>query len=403
MPALIGARKYLYGSVPYFVTARWGALTPYIDLYADFTRGLYWIRGVGIVTPGKFISLAGSGTEYAVNQFGEMEAFATTVPAIQAGMGFQMWEGRTNKGTNYNAAPNGSLTNLSKSGDAAATLTEVDDTANLIAAGFGTLISQGVMNGNVFKLDNSAGVASAFVNVAGNAGNTNTHAVSAYVRGGTGTIGVQTGTSSSFTASATYQRRTHTGAGVSAFGSFLLADAGQTIYFILNVFEEGGFVGPIIVIAGAAVTRGARVPTIIGRAADLFAAAKSFYTETDLLSATPSGLTDLIRFNSNDARLGYQSSNSVRATNGSGGTGSATATLGSGATTGRTKTSFSLDGSSFSVKSNGGSAASSANAWVASGTPTLGNRGAGTAALNGRFRELAVSTTVKGLFDGATV
>lgn len=159
---------------------------------------------------------------------------------------------RTNKHTNFNANPT-DLTNATKSGDAAAVLSVVDDAAELAAAGLAGICS----SGKVYKLDNSLGVAVAYMLPAGvNGSSMSPHTASAYIRGGTGAIRSSATTDgiTTFEASAGYIRR----AGVitpqtNTRQSWFRADAGQTIYIILNQYEEGGISNPIVV-AGAAVS-----------------------------------------------------------------------------------------------------------------------------------------------------
>lgn len=153
---------------------------------------------------------------------------------------------RRNLCTNFNSNPQ-ALTNVTKAGDAASTLTLVDDTAALAAIG---------LTGNVFKLDNSAGVATANVQFAG-AANVIPETMSAYVRGGSGNIGLNLASSlTAFAASATYQRRVSAAKTPDGAGRFMIvqADPGQVVYVILNQLEDGTAPTAPIVVAGAAVT-----------------------------------------------------------------------------------------------------------------------------------------------------
>ena len=161
----------------------------------------------------------------------------------------------TNKCTNYNANPT-DLTNIGKSGDAAATLTVVDDTAALVAAKLNGLAT----SGKVYKLDNSAGSAGAFANISGTAGNTNVQTLSVYARSSAinslnvARLGTTTGVVAS-RPSTSYTRIVATGASVSADNIQIRAQQGYVVYFILNQLEESSFAGPVIPTAGSAVTR----------------------------------------------------------------------------------------------------------------------------------------------------
>lgn len=185
--------------------------------------------------------------------------FAANQPGIVPGIGFFSRAAITNKCTNYSGNPNGALLNMSKAGDAAATLTEVDDIAQLQLAGlYGA--DRPCTNGKVYKLDNSAGTTLAIARASGSTGNTNQHTSSVYVPGGSGGLGqFISGTERVvFPASSAYVRRTLTFIPADTGRSFnILADPGQIVYFILNQLVEGLQAGPIIVSAGAAAGVGA--------------------------------------------------------------------------------------------------------------------------------------------------
>jgi hypothetical protein len=243
-----GASVYRYG-VPF--------------AYFDFIGGLCELNGVrsGLSSvAGYSFSRAHTNftSAYAQTAAGVLVPFAAAAPRI-TDRGLLIEGARTNKSTNYNAAPNGSLTNVIKFGDAAATLTEVDDSAALAAAGLQNICP----SGKVFKLDNTAGVAAAVAWCAGVTGNTNTHTASAYVRGGTGSFAQYSAGGTPYgawAASSSYVRRVGTFTPVDASRvCAIVADAGQVVYFILNQLEEGGFVSSPIVVAGASATRAADV------------------------------------------------------------------------------------------------------------------------------------------------
>lgn len=243
-----GLRQLLFNSDPY----------PGASLVADFVgarTGSHFFKIGGkrsslfssSVFPGLAISRSSVG--YAETLGGKLVLFQPNQPRW-TDKGLLVEEARTNKCTNTSVNP-ASLTNVTKSGDAAAVLSVVDDSAAL--AGIG-------LSGNVFKLDNSAGVAEGIAEFGGQVGNTNSHVASIYVRGGSGRLldsgggGPQT-----FGASSTY-RRIVTPAytpGATTRQMRVRADAGQIIYFILNQLEEGSFVTSPISVAGATATRAA--------------------------------------------------------------------------------------------------------------------------------------------------
>ncbi|MET4190716.1 MULTISPECIES: hypothetical protein [unclassified Bradyrhizobium] len=154
------------------------------------------------------------------------------------------------KSTNKNANPT-ATTNVAKTGDAAATLTIVDDSAALTAAGLSNICT----SGKVYKLDNSAGSTTAQASFSGQTSNLNIHALSAYVRG-SGAINLRTGfcapTGMARTVTTNYVRQSVTLASLTA-GALNTADvmwieatAGSVVYFILNQFEDNTFAGPVI-------------------------------------------------------------------------------------------------------------------------------------------------------------
>jgi hypothetical protein len=146
----------------------------------------------------------------------------------------------TNKCTCVKANPI-DTTNLTKSGDAAATLTVVDDSTALAAAGL-----DGVCNGNVYKLDNSAGSAIAYAQVGGTTVNTNPHSLLMYGRVSVGTLKAVDGGSGAVwdtTTSTTYVKMGNDGFTPANTGTklFLDASAGSVVYFILPGLYESSF------------------------------------------------------------------------------------------------------------------------------------------------------------------
>jgi hypothetical protein len=189
---------------------------------------------------------------------GKLRAFAANVPRIVdspvGGVAFLQENTITNKATNHNANPT-DLTNVTftNAANGLATCTVVDDSAALAAAGLSEVCS----TGKVYRLDNTLGANAAFVLFSGGAGNTNTHVVSAFIRGGTGDVRPSSAAGLAFAASAGYVRRDSGpvvpgGAGTT---SRISVNAGQDVYFILNQYEENTIATSPIVIAGATATR----------------------------------------------------------------------------------------------------------------------------------------------------
>lgn len=162
---------------------------------------------------------------------------------------------------NFNANPT-ALTGVSKTGDAAATLTVVSDTAALAAAGLSGICTVG----NVYKLDNSAGVALATADISGSTPDANSYTYSAYLRGsGTGSITSNVGGVGSGNKSMTGSYVQYSGSGNPAGaggGLRIVANAGAVVFFILNQLESGLGLNPVVVVAGAAAT-GDRPATLV--------------------------------------------------------------------------------------------------------------------------------------------
>jgi hypothetical protein len=186
--------------------------------------------------------------------------------------------GVTNKCAGYNAAPpvlvpmgtaaafNSAVPRMSTSGGDGATLYGVvDDTAALQAiAAADPFIQSGLdngwLNGRVYKVDNSAGAAHAYVDVSGATGNTNTHTVSFYSRGfESGFFGLVTSSGaerSGINFSAGYTKVSVTLTPGSSDRNFQVrVSAGSTAYFILfDLIEASAAASVPTVVAGASAT-----------------------------------------------------------------------------------------------------------------------------------------------------
>ena len=229
----------------------------------DFVSQVYQYVGAPYVTPTDLPGTTFSRASEALNAdaAGQWYAFASgTLRVTSAGCFFG--ESTTNKCTNYNAKPT-DLTGVSRFGDAASTLTRVDATTELRAAGYGPLIDAGKMNGFVYKLDNSAGATSAGANIGGAVGNTNTHTVSAvgWTTSGSGAYISFDGASGAQTFPPTTPTRTSRGGtpASSSTNAYIIAPAGCVVLFILNQLEEKANMTSPVIVSGASATRNADV------------------------------------------------------------------------------------------------------------------------------------------------
>ena len=225
--------------------------------------------GSGILPAGLFPASLPSGDTFHVTENGntqtgtdsgiitEAEGSAIAVTTLE---GLLIERASTNKCTNYNAVPDSGLTNLTKTGDAAATLTRVTDATELSNAGLDRL-AQGDY---VVKFDNSAGVGFAFCAVGGQVGNTNAHSMSIWARLDAASTGACTmrlsNGSHGVTISGTSYQRIHSQNFTPDFSTrtmSIYAAAGGICYFVLNQLEEQTVSTGEIITEGATGSRAA--------------------------------------------------------------------------------------------------------------------------------------------------
>ncbi|MFZ5585462.1 MAG: hypothetical protein ACOZHQ_05990 [Thermodesulfobacteriota bacterium] len=225
--------------------------------------------------PGLVFHPAPEGGELAGERAWEMAAVAGGFPQDQGRLQLRWtpesaWSAlplTTNKFTNHNANPF-DLTNMTKYGDAAASLSVVDDSAALQAAGLKWLCS----SGRAYRLDNSGGASRAYARFGGLVGDTNPHSVSVWMRAAAGQGNLQAATSGASVwlnppvADPDYQRykKENWTPGVSTDYVQVVAEPGGVVYFILNQLEEGPAATHEVVTAGEAngATRSAYQPLV---------------------------------------------------------------------------------------------------------------------------------------------
>jgi hypothetical protein len=339
------------------------------------------------------ISLSRASPGYAQTLAGTWQSFGSNVLRI-TDQGLLIEEARTNKCTNFNANPT-DTTNITLSGDAAATLTVVDDTAALAAAGLQNIAT----SGKVFKLDNSGGSGSADAIIGGATGNTNAHSVSAFARVTAGNAFIRFNGSNVVTYStSSYARGSATNiVPLSTATVTIRANAGSVVYFILNQLEEGPFVTSPIVTAGASATRAADIPQLTGAALTAALNAKAAFFQTNLVAAvgaSPTNFPRMVAYGGGQDMF-FTSTTAVDLA------GLAIGTLGSGNSAGLVKSAFGFDASGLTARANGGTIGTSATAWTGTSPAYIGNRSAGDRALNGYMQRFALSPN-KGQFDNKT-
>lgn len=251
LPAMVGRQPHWLAQLPEARNA---------FFYDDWQRGQFAVNGVPKSWPTADDSFARAGAAYQELASGLLVSKPAGAPRwpdySNTPAGLLMEGSVTNQCENYNANPT-DLTGVTKGGDAAATLTVVDDAAEIAAAGLGDICTSGL----VYKLDNSAGSGTATAIIACDAvTTTDEYTASAYVRcgAGSGDISFIFQSDGIDFSNSGYERvsfsdtpsATTRDMGIRAF-------AGAVVYFILNQFEKGSIATSPIVVTGGSSTRNA--------------------------------------------------------------------------------------------------------------------------------------------------
>jgi hypothetical protein len=152
----------------------------------------------------------------------------------------------------YSGAFINPIINLALGGDVASTLSIINDSANTPTA-----LKHLCSSGKIYKVDNSAGATASTVTIGGTTGVTTATSISAWIRGGTGSIKIGAVAGQTFAASTPYVRvyQENVTPGNTTDQMVITVDAGQTVCFILPQMEVGAFITSEIVTAGATALR----------------------------------------------------------------------------------------------------------------------------------------------------
>jgi hypothetical protein len=199
-----------------------------------------------------------SSVGYVVDRKGVLQDTQKSLPRMNWALVRGVWrrallleDGTINKVYRNTGFDDDLTTGWAKSGDAAATLTVVDDTDKIRDVG----LLPWVTDGKVLKLDNSGGATNAQAQNNGTVGNLNKHSVSAFIRGDAGVIAIE-GSGAIFAASTTYRRVRYENVTPSATSDNFVIDvaAGDVVYFILAQMEEAGWASTPVVNEASAAT-----------------------------------------------------------------------------------------------------------------------------------------------------
>lgn len=229
-------------------------------LYWDFQAGITPVRGAARA----FFSRDSSGTIVAPNlTYTEVVRDSPRVQFVTVGreklVGILLEPAGINPVIrNVDFGTNGTA-GWTKSGDAAATLTVVDDTAMLARGGLGEIVP----DGKVLCLDNSAGTTTAWATNGAAIGSTVPHRAQCFMRatgtGPHGTIKTNGVAGTNNNLPATYARITIALTPAAVGNSFQVQAApGAVVYFVLPMIEPGTITNEVIRNPGAgAMVRGA--------------------------------------------------------------------------------------------------------------------------------------------------
>jgi hypothetical protein len=268
-PRVITASQTVNGSssglsLPVVLTVTWDDPDMAVDV--DFPRRRYRLGATQVDAAvsgwAGLFDIITSPAQLVVNADGTWSKIAANVLPLGVGLPLRTANAnRTNRNTNYNAAPAAGVpVNLVKSGDAAATLNAV--AGSFAGSVLAALAADGTLGGNVFELDNTLGTTDAFATPGGQAlDTTSLHWGSAFVQGTSGRLETSTGTAlATFAASTPWVRVSGSFTPTAVTNQIrIAAPPGKKVRFILNDLSVGLYLAAPIIIAGATATQAAPV------------------------------------------------------------------------------------------------------------------------------------------------
>lgn len=373
-----GQRAVLFSGCP--TAAQIGGQCPAGPSF-NFASGIYWVPGQGQTSLSNLITVSRASSHLCQYANGAWISVGNNTACI-TDQGFLIEEARTN-----DALWARDLTN--------AAWVKVNMTTALNATGI-----DGATN-SATTLTASAGNATVLQTITLGSG-ADTYSVFLKRVTGSGTINITENggtawTACTVTSTAVFTRCTLTSTLANpAFGIQIVTN-GDSVIADFNQLEPGGFVTSPIYTTSTSATRAADVPQLIGAAASAALTAKAAFFQTQ--GSQTSTASRLMSYNGG-AFMVFSTTTQVRVSNG---TNNADATIGSGGTqSGAVKSAFGFDVTSMTSRANGGTQATSANAFTNNtGTVWIGDNGGGIRELNGYMQRFALSP-VKGVFDGAT-
>lgn len=235
-------------------------------------------------------------------------------------------------------------------------------------------------------------------------GTSSSRTLSVYLRRITGTGSITltenglTGTACTLT-TATYTQCVLTASVLNPTIGLIFATSGDKVAVWGMQLEATTYATSPITTTTVAATRAADVIALAGPASIAALGSTAAYLVTNNSNFSTAAPPRIVSFNSGQ-NLEFNATTTVyRSSNG---TNNADATLGSGTTAGFVKMASGYDAASITSVANGGTLATTANAWGATSSPViLGNVAAGNRASGGYLLRVAFSRT-KGVFNGMT-